>query len=401
MKKLILIVSTLNTGGAQKVLSNMVMNLPEDYEADILLNDAENIMYPYKGNLVSLGFKNQADKLNIFYQLKVFLKRVAVLRKMKATGEYVAAISFLDSANLANIISGKRKCKTLVSVHNNLTESAVSWKYKYIVNPLVRMFYRRADKVITVSKGIEHDLIHNLKLSPCNIETIYNGHDITRIRELAKETLDEKEESYFGTGPVIATMGRFNYQKAQWHLIRALSEVKKSIPDIKLVFLGEGELYPYLEKLTKECNLKEQVIFAGFQKNPFKVLGRCDAMVLPSRFEGFPNALIEALSLNVPCVSADFHSGAREILAPELPIEELEKREIIKAQYGILVPVCDGKQYDGTVPLTKEEKLLAEAIVMMLSDKELQQQYREKAAEAVSHLDSETMVKKWLEVIEN
>lgn len=396
-----MIVSTLNTGGAQKVLSNMVMNLPEDYEADILLNDTENIMYPYKGNLISLGFGSQADKLNLLYQLKVFLKRIAVLRKMKASGEYVAAISFLDSANIANIISGKRNCKTLVSVHNNLTESAVSWKYKYIVNPLVRIFYRRADKVITVSKGIEYDLIHNLKLSPENVETIYNGHDITRIRELAKEPLNEKEEGYFETGPVIATMGRFNYQKAQWHLIRALTEVKKSFPDIRLILQGEGELYPYLKKLAEECNLREHVIFAGFQKNPFKVLARCDAMVLPSRFEGFPNALIEALSLDVPCVSADFHSGAREILAPELPMEELEKSRIRKVQYGILVPVCDGRQYDGTVPLTKEEKLLAEAIVLMLSDKELQQQYRRKASEAVAHLDSETMVKKWLEVIEN
>jgi glycosyltransferase involved in cell wall biosynthesis len=400
VKKLIFIVSTFNNGGAPKIISNIVMRLPEEYEALILLNDTENVVYPYKGKLMSLGLAPQADKLNLFYQFKVLLRRIAVLRKLKATGEYTAAISFLDSANIANILSGRKKCRTLVSVHNNLTESAVSWKYKYIVNPVIRPLYKRADRVITVSKGIEYDLIHNLKLYPDNIETIYNGHDITRIREQALKPLEEKERQYFAKGPVIGTMGRLNYQKAQWHLIRALTEVKKHFPDIRLIIQGEGELESYLKGLAEECGLKDQVIFTGFVNNPFRVLGRCDAMVLPSCFEGFPNALIEALALGLPCISTDFHSGAREILAPELPIEELEKTRIRKVKYGILTPVCDGTKYDAKTPLTKEERLLAEAIIMLLSDKELQNEYRRKAPGAVAQLDSETMVKKWLKAIE-
>lgn len=399
MKKIIFIASTLNTGGAQKVLSNLVMNLPMEYEATIVLNDTENIVYPYRGNLISLGFAAKQNKMDLFYQFLVFLKRVKVLRKLKKTGEYTAAVSFLDSANVANILSGNRYCRTIVSVHNNLTESAASKIYKYLVNPMVRFLYGKADQVVTVSKGIEYDLVHNLKLSPKNIVTIYNGHDIEKIRKMAEEPVPEELTEVLEHESVIVTMGRMNYQKGQWHLIRALSVVKKEIPDIRLILLGDGELKNYLENLIEEYDLKDNVILEGFVKNPFCILKCANAYVFPSLFEGFPNALIEALSVGLPCISADFHSGAREILAPESSIDEQVTEQFVQAEYGILTPVCDGKYYSAKQELSKEEKELARAIVNLLKNKEMQEQYREKSSEAVRKLDSSTMVDCWIQLI--
>lgn len=400
MKKIIFIVSTLNTGGVQKILSNLLMSLPDEYEADIMLNDTENIVYPYKGNLINLGIKPQDNKQSLLYQAKVFFRRVSRLHQMKATGKYIAAVSFLDSANIANIISGKKYCRTILSVHSNLTESAASWIYKYLVNPMVRMLYGKADKVIAVSKGIAYDLTQNLKLSNRNIVTIYNGHDISGIRKMAKALLPEKTEAYYQGSPIIATMGRMNYAKGQWHLIRAMKRVKDRFPDVRLLLLGEGELCQYLKRLADECGLRDNIIFCGFLKNPFSVLARSDIFVMSSMFEGFPNALIEALSCGLPCIATDFHSGAREILAPELPINEQVKAGILESNFGILTPVCDGRQYDGKTPLTKEEEFLAEAIIRLLADKEMQSAYRKKAEDAVKNLEVETMVKKWLEVID-
>lgn len=399
MKKILFVASTLNAGGAQKVLSNLLMNLPDEYEADILLNDIENIVYPYKGNLISLGFKPQADMLSLFFQMKVFVRRVRVLHKLKATGEYIATVSFLDSANIANIISGKRKCRTILSVHNNLTESASEWVYKYLVNPMVHMLYRRADAVIAVSKGIVYDLINNLKLSDKNIVMIYNGHDIAGIKKMAEQSVSE-EFVNLGDGPIISTMGRMNYQKGQWHLVRALKEVKKEFPDIRLLLLGEGELHTYLKQLVHECELDDNVVFCGFLENPFKIIARSSIFVLPSMFEGFPNALIEALSCGVPCVATDFRSGAREILAPNLPVNEQFYSEMQEVEYGILTPVCDGKLYDGKELLTEEEHLLAKAIIKLIQNKDLQQQYKENMENAIKDLDVKNMTQKWLEVIE-
>jgi len=400
MKKIIFIVSTLNTGGAQKILSNLLVNLPDEYQADIVLNDTEDIVYPYKGNLISLGFQQQNNKLSLLYQFKVFIKRIIVLKKMKKTGRYIAAVSFLDSANIANIMSGRKKCRTILSVHNNLTQSASLRIYKYVVNPLVRMLYGHADKMIAVSKGIAYDLIYNLKVSGKNIVTIHNGHDIEQIRKLAKDVVPVELEHCFTGDPVIATMGRMDYQKGQWHLVRALVKVKEKIPRIRMLLLGEGELHLYLQQLIHECGLDENVTLCGFQKNPFSVLGRCTIFVLPSMFEGFPNALIEALSCGLPCIATDFRSGAREILAPQLPVNEQVETGICEAEYGILTPVCDGKQYDAKAPLTKEELYLAEAILRLLQNEKLLEQYKERSDRAVKEFDITHMTREWLETIE-
>ena len=401
MKKILFVISTLNTGGAQKILSNFVMNLPDEYEAFILLNDTENIVYPYKGNIISLGFQPKEDKLNLWYQWRVFFRRIRQMRKLKATGEYIATVSFMDSANIANIISGKKHCKTILSVHNNLTESTASWVYKYFVNPMVRILYGSADKIIAVSKGISFDLVNNLKLTNKNIVTIYNGHDIGEIRKLSQIPFTHEVGGGLKGYPVIATMGRMDYQKGQWHLIRALTKVKEKFPEVRLLLLGEGELYSYLKHLVKECELENHIIFCGFMKNPFSILAKSDAFVLPSMYEGFPNALVEALSCELPCVATDFRSGAREILAPELPINEQIKDTIYKAKFGVLTPVCNGKQYNGKAPLTDEELFLAEGIITLLQDKELQMDYRKRSDEAVKKLSIEIMVQKWLEVIDS
>lgn len=399
MKKIIFIVSTLNTGGAQKILSNLLMNLPEQYEAYIVLNDVENIAYPYKGKLVNLGFKEQTNKLSIWYQMRVFVRRVCLLWKMKRSGEFEAAYSFLDSANIANIISGKRHCKTILSVHNNLTQSAASPVYKYLVNPLVKILYEKADKVITVSKGIKYDLVYNLRLPDKNIVTIYNGHDVDGIRKMALEPVPKEAETYFCKEPVIVTMGRLEYQKGQWHLIRALKQVKSVYPDIRLLILGEGELESYLKQLAVDCDLEDNVIFCGFLKNPFSLLARCEGFVLPSMFEGFPNALIEALACGLPCISTDFRSGAREILAPRLSVCEQTEDVILEGDFGLLTPVCDGKQYDGRTELTTQERFLAEAVLRLLKEKRLREQYSKKSAEAVKNLDTKRMTEKWLEIM--
>lgn len=399
MKKLLFVASTLNTGGAQKILSNLVMNLPAEYEATIVLNDTEDIVYPYKGRMISLGFREQANKLSIFYQFRVFLKRIQVLRQLKNTGEYTATISFLDSANFANILSGKRKSKVLVSVHNNLSESAVSWVYRYIVNPMVKILYYKADRVIAVSKGIEYDLIHNLGLSPDNVTTIYNGHDIESIRKQAKYDIPQEMAGVFKEGPVVATMGRLEHQKGQWHLIRAMAKVKTQIANVKLIILGDGELKPYLERLIAQYGLQANVVIAGFLDNPFCVLRKSDIFVLPSLYEGFPNALIEALSVGIPCVCSDFRSGAREILAPDLPVQEQNMDDIRYEKYGVLVPVCDEKLYESE-ELTCEEQCLAQGIVELLSKPEICAIYRERAAESVERLGSGRMVKEWMRVIE-
>ena len=86
--------------------------------------------------------------------------------------------------------------------------------------------------------------------------------------------MNENIRSIFDDNLVIITVGRLTRQKGQWHLIRAFKKVKEVFPESKLIILGEGELEIYLKELVTELNLKNDVLFFHFQKNPFKFMAK-------------------------------------------------------------------------------------------------------------------------------
>lgn len=401
MKKILILITSLAAGGAERTVSNLTLNLPENYEIDIMLNDTESIYYPYKGNIISLGMKRKKSKLSLWYQGIAFVKRFLLLKRIKKKNGYDLCVSFLDSANIVNILTGKKYCKTIVSVRNNLTRSATSKSYRYVVNPLVKILYNRANKVIAVAKGVEEDLILNHGIKREKVLTISNGYNLREIRQRMQEPLSIEEKTWFEDNNVIATVGRLSFQKAQWHLIRAFRQVAEEREDrnLKLLIMGAGEMEQALKKLAEECGVKDQVIFTGNVKNPFHLLKNCDMFVLPSLFEGFPNVLAEALCCGVPCISADYDSGGREILAPSTSIS-FKTSEIEFAEYGILVPVCDGKFYEAEEPLTVEEKKLTEAMRRLIDDETMRQKYHEQANRRAEEMAIEKRIDEWITLID-
>ena len=79
------------------------------------------------------------------------------------------------------------------------------------------------------------------------------------------------------------------------------------------------------------------------QAEPFSILSRCSAYVMTSMFEGYSNALCEALVCGLPCIVTDFQTSAREILAPDTAVSYRNMGNVEYAEYGIIVPVCSGK----------------------------------------------------------
>ena len=89
--KVLVIVSSLSEGGAQRIASNFVSNLPDEWEVDILINDEKDIEYPYRGKIIGLGISTKRNKDDFFYQLKVFCRRLKVLGELKKNKNYMAA----------------------------------------------------------------------------------------------------------------------------------------------------------------------------------------------------------------------------------------------------------------------------------------------------------------------
>lgn len=398
MKKVLFVIRSLKGGGAERALSNIVTHFPEDWQIDILVDSEKVVDYPYKGNLISLGMDNCKNRKSPLFYIEEMIKKIKCLKKLKRENDYEACISFLDTSNIANILSGNKYCKTVISIRVSMISKESKWLYRLGANVLMRSIYNRADKIVAVSKEIAEEMQSKFKCSDKVITSIVNGYDNKSILEQTKREPENIIDIY--GKKVVITVGRLDEQKGQWHLIRAFQEVVKREKNVLLLIFGTGQLRAYYEELIEKLGLQKNVILGGFCENPYWYEAKANVFVLPSMYEGYPNALAEAICCGVPCIATDFHSGAREILAPDMNIFGKRVTQVTETQYGILTPLCSGKQYTGEETLEKEEKQLADAITMLLTDEKKNQYYIEQSKRRRESLGINEIVKEWIRVIE-
>lgn len=394
MKKILFVITMLGGGGAERALCNLTFAMPSDVAFDILVSYESDYDYPHKGNVISLGMK-PIGKLTLSFQVKSFFKRIIALKRLKKKNHYDACISFMDSANIANILTGKQYCRTIVSIRNTLSQSR-SKEYKYIVNPLAKLLYPHADKVIALSKGTEWDLEKNFGVPSQKLGTIYNGYNFDFIDEKLLEGSSVKtDENCF----YFITVGRLCEQKGQWHLLRAFSSVVEKYPECRLIICGKGEYDQLLKDMANQYGIRDKVLFTGLIDNPFALAAKCDVFVFSSLYEGFGNVMVENMYCGLPVISTDYRYGAREILAPNTDFQMRQCDRIEKAEYGIIIPVCSGRKCDAGAPLEKEEKLLAEAMLLLREESELREKYSIRAKERAMDFGIEQIVGRWLEQV--
>lgn len=395
--RILFFISSLQNGGAERAMSNITTHLPEGVEADILVNSVSESDYPTNANIISLGMRPNVKK-NYIYQIKALFKRIPKLYQLKKSKQYDACISFMDSANICNILTGNKHCKTIVSVRVKLAQDK-SFTYRCIVKPLASLLYNKADHVVAVSEGIRKELIDDLSIDASKVVTITNGYDMKVIQKQMEQSADLIENLNLENKFIFASSGRYSYQKGQWHLIRAFKKVAEKCPDAMLLLMGQGTDREYLQNIIEQNALQQQVILLPYQKNPFAILKHCKVFVMPSLFEGYCNALCEAMICGLPCIATDFQSSARDILAPDTDLEYQLQEGIEKAAYGILTPVCSGVRYRGKEPLESAESLLAEAMVLMCQDKKIYDKYKGKTLTRGMQMDINEKVCEWLELI--
>jgi len=152
--------------------------------------------------------------------------------------------------------------------------------------------------------------------------------------------------------------------------------------------------------LIRKLNLENNVFLLGVHKNPFKFLKNSQCFVFPSLWEGLPNTLIEALTINHPIISTDCETGPREILTPELDIDEKIDYPYF-GRYGILIKPFPRKYIFKDLeekPLIEREKQLAELMIKMIEDGELRGRYS-CGLDRARDFDVNKIIKKWEEVI--
>jgi len=214
--------------------------------------------------------------------------------------------------------------------------------------------YRAADLLVGVSDGACAGLRELLGDDGPPIRRIYSPVDIQRITALAAEA---PTHPWFTdrTGPLLVSVGRLSRIKDQTTMLRAFALLPS---DCRLVIFGEGKQRAALEGLAQRLGVAARVDLPGHSPNPFTHVARADLFVLSSRFEGFGNALLEALIVGTAAVSTDCPTGPGEILGG--------------GRYGQLVPIGDpdamAKAILSTLSSPPPAALLNEAVARLELD---------------------------------
>jgi glycosyltransferase involved in cell wall biosynthesis len=389
MKNIAIIITKLNGGGAERCASNLSVELSKKCNVKLIAFDATNITYPYGGELIDLAVGNSNGLVHKVWNV---FRRVHKVRAIKKKYNIDCAISLLDGPNIVNVLSTCGE-KTVVSVRNMLSHEPMSALRKMAV----KFASMHSDVTVSVSELVKYDLINSFGIPGEKITTVYNHCDAQLLRNLCREnpcsTITNHAQVNF------VTMGRLNKQKGQWHLIRAFQKVVKEIPDAHLYIMGEGEMEESLKNLISELHLTDAVTMTGYIRNPHGIYSQCEIFVFPSLFEGLGNVLLEALAFDMPIISSDCEAGPREILAPDTNVfEKTTGMEL--AQYGVLVPVCDGGHINAVDPLTEQEEFLADAMIYLHNHPELREKYAMLAKERMENFDKQRITNEWLNIIE-
>ncbi len=393
MKNIGLLISELNSGGAERVVSRVSKILEDKYNIYVILFEDTYMEYDHGGTLVNLDAPSRAGALS---KILLMLERIKKLRKKKKELELDLVISFLDSPNMVNILSNVKGCKSAVSIRNYSASENNGSLLGRITNALYKMLYKRADKVVPVTKVIEDLYIKNYNIPKEKMKVIYNPYDIDEIEEQMKKECDYDLSKAEGKTTFI-TVGRQMYQKGYWHLLKAFKKLHDENPNTALILVGQID--EKVVKLIEKFNLTDSIILTDRHPNPFGFIAKSDIYVLSSLFEGFPNAMTEAMVCGLPIIAADCKSGPREILAPNTPIDTVCD-SIEEAQFGIITMPLENEEEWEEKTLTTAEEHLYTAMKRMAEDSKLREKYARLAKERSHSFGYDICKENFIDLIE-
>jgi glycosyltransferase involved in cell wall biosynthesis len=349
-----LVISNLNSGGAQRVLTNLANNwaLKGRRVCVITYNDGDEDFFALDRSVRRLVIPSLSTSPLLPGSLIANMRRIVAIRtvlrevRAKVTVGFVAATNIL--VILASLGLGSR---VVISERNDPARQFIGWPW----DSLRQLLYRFADVVTANSQGALETMNsyvpkHKLLLVPNYVEP--------PPASVARKKMF----------PTILTVGRLAPQKAYDILLEAFADQSIRACEWRLAIIGDGKLRESLREQAERLGISNSVSWHGRVHDPFSYYRISDIFVLVSRYEGVPNALLEAMSCGLPIIVSDASPGPLEYIQHEIT--------------GLVVPVDN-------IPC------LVEALETLINAPELRRRLGEAARVRVAECNPATVLSIW------
>ena len=356
-KKLIMFMPSIEGGGVEKnffIVSNYLANF-KNVSVITISNKFKN-KFNKKIKFISYKYKF-LDKLS--RRKKYFLALILLIKEILKDKNNIV---FCFQANIYTTIICKL-FNTKIIVRSN--SAPIGWSKNILKRKIFSFVLKLADKLMVNSYEFKKDLKKEF-----NVKAICIFNPLNK-REILKKSKQKIKSIFKNKGIKIINIGRFVDQKDQLTLLKALNEIKYKI-NFHAIIIGQGVLKNKLDGYIKNKKLHNCVKLINFKKNPYPYIKQSNLFILSSLFEGLPNVLLEALTLNKYIISSDCRTGPKEIL--------------LNGKGGDLFKVGDYKR-------------LSQLIVQYYSNKKLNTKKLNYAKKKLSRFDYDINLKKYLDLV--
>ena len=307
--RLLLVTGTLECGGAERQLVDMA-NYWAGRGVDVSLATWSG---PHIRDFYRLDRRIRRVHLDVTPggRLRGNLGRILKLRHLMRNTAPDATLSFLTRSNVPTILAGIGL--PLRIVISERVQPAHETDLQFAWRILRRFVYRQAAAIVSQTADAAEWIRANLG---AKVLVIPNA-----LRPLPVVT-DARE-------PLVVGIGRLVPQKGFDLLLRAFAQVASAHPEWRVAIAGEGPDRKALERLSAELGVRGRVDFVGHVRDVESLMARASLVVQPSRFEGFPNAVLESMGMGAAVISADCPAGPAELIEDGIngrlvPVEDVE-----------------------------------------------------------------------------
>ena len=300
--KVLCMLPSLQAGGAERILVTFMNNIDRDRFAPIFvaLDHGEGPVKEWINDDVEFYALNCGSVKASIFKLRNFIKehQPDVLFTTMVHSNALAIAMKLFFPDLRVIV---REAALPSSILNGY---GAKGRFCYFI---YKYLYPKADIVISNCSQVIDEFKNTLKIKMENHTLLFNPVDTKRIVSKKIENTENKKIINF------LCVGRLSYEKGYDRLVQKIAE--KFTPDFEwsLEIIGEGSFRPELEKLINTKNLNHKIKLSGHKQQPWDGISTTSVLLLPSRWEGMPNTVLEGLSCGVPCIAIRDAGGISDI----------------------------------------------------------------------------------------